>query len=264
MNNKEREIYDKYAYDRTFNYIFLVYMEFERRVNSTQEEYETLKRGECKFDYVSWERRLDITHKRMVKAIKILIQENYIKQRSKGKKGIASIYCLSRFLEEQKKEQKQEQNKEQNKYSNTNGLGDIKEQNREQNEEQKKVQSSKYNNPNIISNNIFIENSKEMMLSKLLFSLMQSNNPKVKQPNFQKWCKDFDYIIRIDKRDIEEVKGLIRWCQSNSFWKTNILSPKKFREKYDMLYLKMIEENKSNIPSKYNIIEFDNREKFYR
>ena len=242
MNNKEREIYDKYAYDKTLNYVFLVYMEFERRVNG-REVYEELKKGECRFDYASWEKRLSITHKRMIKAIKILIKENYIEQRSRGKKGIASIYYLSRFLQEQKKEQKQEQNLEQK-------------------EEQKKVQSSKNN---ISKNNIFIENSNEMELSRLLFSLMQSNNPKVKQPNFQSWSKQFDYILRIDKRQIEDVTMLIRWCQSNSFWKSNILSPNKLREKYDMLYLKMIEESRKNQESNYKIIDFnDTREKYYR
>ena len=261
MNNKEREIYDKYAYDKTLNYVFLVYMEFERRVNG-REVYEELKKGECRFDYASWEKRLSITHKRMIKAIKILIKENYIEQRSRGKKGIASIYYLSRFLQEQKKEQKQEQNLEQKKHSNINSLDYIEEQNLEQKEEQKKVQSSKNN---ISKNNIFIENSNEMELSRLLFSLMQSNNPKVKQPNFQSWSKQFDYILRIDKRQIEDVTMLIRWCQSNSFWKSNILSPNKLREKYDMLYLKMIEESRKNQKSNYKIIDFnDTREKYYR
>ncbi len=265
MNNKEREIYDKYAYDRTFNYIFLIYMEFERRVNSTQKEYETLKRGECRFDYVSWENRLNISHYKMVNAIKILIQEDYIKQINKGKKNIASIYYLSRFDDQQSNQQNKQQNNQQNKYSNINCLDNIEQQNHQQNNQQEIVQSSKYNNPNITSNNIFIENSKEMMLAKLLFSLMQSNNPKVKQPNFQSWSKEFDYILRIDKREIEDVTKLIRWCQSNSFWKSNILSPKKLREKYDMLYLKMIEESRKNQKSNYKIIDFnDTREKYYR
>lgn len=92
--------------------------------------------------------------------------------------------------------------------------------------------------------NLFVENSNEMNLSKLLFSLMQSNNSNVKQPNFQSWSKEFDYILRIDKRDIEEVRRVIEWCQSDSFWKTNILSPKSLRKHYDRLALKMQEDKK--------------------
>ena len=116
-----------------------------------------------------------------------------------------------------------------------------------------------------IKKNIFIENSKEMNLSKLLFSLMQINNPKAKQPNFQNWSKEFDYILRIDNKNIEEVERVIRWCQHDSFWKSNILSPKKLREKYDQLYLKMIEENNKNQSAKYNFLSVSNdRDKYYR
>ena len=116
-----------------------------------------------------------------------------------------------------------------------------------------------------IKKNLFIENSKEMNLSKLLFSLMQINNPKAKQPNFQNWSKEFDYILRIDNKNIEEVERVIRWCQHDSFWKSNILSPKKLREKYDQLYLKMIEENNKNQSAKYNFLSVSNdRDKYYR
>ena len=116
-----------------------------------------------------------------------------------------------------------------------------------------------------IKKNLFIENSKEMNLSKLLFSLMQINNPKAKQPNFQNWSKEFDYILRIDKKNIEEVERVIKWCQHDSFWKSNILSPKKLREKYDQLYLKMIEENNKNQSAKYNFLSVSNdRDKYYR
>ena len=45
----------------------------------------------------------------------------------------------------------------------------------------------------------------------------------------------------------------------------NILSPKKLREKYDQLYLKMIEENNKNQSAKYNFLSVSNdRDKYYR
>lgn len=103
MNKIEREIYDKYAYNKT--HVFLVYEEFERRANNTNEEYEGLKTGECRFDYSSWEKRLNISHKVLINTIKLLVKESYIEQRLKGKKGMQSIYFLTRFSE-QKEEQK--------------------------------------------------------------------------------------------------------------------------------------------------------------
>lgn len=151
MNHVERMVYDKYAYNKS--YVFLVYMEFERRVNSTLEIYKELKTGECNFDYKSWETRLNISHKLLVNSIKILVENDYIRQTYKGKKGTQSRYILTRFLE-----QNLEQNLEQKKPSNTNGSKGT----MEQNSEQKRVHTSIYNNLNIKSNNIYSSSAKEI------------------------------------------------------------------------------------------------------
>ncbi|EPB8188191.1 hypothetical protein ACRTAR_003160 [Clostridium perfringens] len=151
MNHVERMVYDKYAYNKS--YVFLVYMEFERRVNSTLEIYKELKTGECNFDYKSWETRLNISHKLLVNSIKILVENDYIRQTYKGKKGTQSRYILTRFLE-----QNLEQNLEQKKPSNTNGSKGT----MEQNSEQKRVHTSIYNNLNIKSNNIYSSSAEEI------------------------------------------------------------------------------------------------------
>lgn len=151
MNHVERMVYDKYAYNKS--YVFLVYMEFERRVNSTLEIYKELKTGECNFDYKSWENRLNISHKLLVNSIKILVENDYIRQTYKGKKGTQSRYILTRFLE-----QNLEQNLEQKKPSNTNGSKGT----MEQNSEQKRVHTSIYNNLNIKSNNIYSSSAEEI------------------------------------------------------------------------------------------------------
>jgi len=46
-------------------------------------------------------------------------------------------------------------------------------------------------------------------------------------------------MLRIDKREVEEIKQVIRWCQQDEFWRTNILSTSKLREQYDALVVKM-------------------------
>lgn len=85
----------------------------------------------------------------------------------------------------------------------------------------------------------FSNDSIEMEISKHLFSRMRENNPGCKEPNWQTWCKSVDCILRIDKRDKKQVISVIDFCQKDSFWKQNILSTKKFREKYDQLVVKM-------------------------
>jgi hypothetical protein len=40
-----------------------------------------------------------------------------------------------------------------------------------------------------------------------------------------------------DGRTEQEVHGAIEWCQGDEFWRANILSLPKLREKYDQLRL---------------------------
>lgn len=42
-------------------------------------------------------------------------------------------------------------------------------------------------------------------------------------------------LIDRDKRPIDEIGETIRWCQADEFWRSNILSASKLREKYDQL-----------------------------
>ncbi|MDU1075799.1 MAG: helix-turn-helix domain-containing protein [Clostridium sp.] len=155
----EREIRKKYRYSN-LSYVFDVYMECEYRANLTKGEYDGLLPGEFRFDYESWERRLGISKKQLVRAIKELTINNaVIVQTFKGRRGISSKYFLTRF-EEQKKEQNEElkRNLKGTEISLENtefegNEGTEKGTQKEQNEEQKKVHSSRYNNLDIISNN---------------------------------------------------------------------------------------------------------------
>lgn len=323
MNSTERNIYDKYAYDKTFKYIWHVYSEFERRVNSTDNEYEGLKKGECRFDYSSWEKRLDLSHWQMNKAIKTLIKDECIEQRLKGKKGTQSTYFLTRFnleFDQQKNQQNYKQKEQQNKSSNFNGLEEIDKQKEQQKNKQETVQSSIYNNLNIKSNNIYSsleneldtkeiekdlikkinrkyskelikeeleklkdkdiskldllkeleknlkskskvkkdkysEDSKEYKLSILLRDLIlrRDENSRCKNADMQKWSKEIDLLHRKDNRSYEDIEKIIRWCQQDTFWKANILSTHKLREKFDSLYQKAFYENKG-----YNKNNFKN------
>ena len=85
-----------------------------------------------------------------------------------------------------------------------------------------------------------------MNLTKLLFEKI-NNNIKTKTPDFEKWCIHIDLLIRKDKRDIKEIEKVIEFSQTNDFWKSNIRSTKKLREKYETLFLQMQEkQNKKN------------------
>ncbi|MCP4762777.1 MAG: hypothetical protein GY870_13445 [archaeon] len=101
------------------------------------------------------------------------------------------------------------------------------------------------NNKKPKSGNFFPDESVEMKLTKYLFNHMKKNNPKIKEPNFNKWVVEIDRMIRIDKRNPEDIKSIINWCQNDSFWHANILSTVKLRVKYDQMFLKK-NNNKPN------------------
>jgi hypothetical protein len=79
-----------------------------------------------------------------------------------------------------------------------------------------------------------------VLLINKLITLLVLNNPRIKHPrDLSRWNDVMDKIIRIDKRPIEEINKVIEWSQKDDFWKSNILSPQKLREKYDTLFLRM-------------------------
>ena len=82
------------------------------------------------------------------------------------------------------------------------------------------------------------EKTIDMELAEHLFTCILRNNPTAKKPNLQKWAETIDRMIRIDKRDPDDIGYMIDWCQADEFWRSNILSAAKLREQWDQLYLK--------------------------
>lgn len=82
----------------------------------------------------------------------------------------------------------------------------------------------------------------EFELADYLFQAIKGNNPEAKQPNMQTWSNDIRLMIERDKRTPTQIRNMIDWCQSDSFWMTNILSPKKLREKYDQMKVKALKQ----------------------
>lgn len=76
----------------------------------------------------------------------------------------------------------------------------------------------------------------EAPLCHLLADLIVANGGR-RQRIGTKWVDAERLMLRRDQRDPAEAEQLIRWCQANEFWRSNILSMPKFREKYDQLRL---------------------------
>ena len=54
-----------------------------------------------------------------------------------------------------------------------------------------------------------------------------------------KWSRDIRLLATRDGRDIETIDKVIDWCQSSDFWRANILSGAKLRDKFPTLLQQM-------------------------
>lgn len=81
-----------------------------------------------------------------------------------------------------------------------------------------------------------IEPIPDAPLSVLLADLIEANGAS--RPRIgKKWADAERLMLDRDKRDPAQAEKLLRWCQKDEFWRGNILSMPKFREKYDQLLL---------------------------
>ena len=96
---------------------------------------------------------------------------------------------------------------------------------------------------------VFPEDSDAYQAAAYLARQIEKNYPDVTPPtekDKQRWAADFDKCNRINKRSWDDIADVLHFSQKNTFWRKNILSGKKFREKYDRLLIEMTEEAKKN------------------
>ena len=72
---------------------------------------------------------------------------------------------------------------------------------------------------------VFAEDSEAYRLAAYMQETLKANVPTLKEPDLQKWAKDFDVALRNDERMSEPrfVAQVIRWACSDSFWRANTL-----------------------------------------
>ncbi|WP_051291312.1 DUF4373 domain-containing protein [Fictibacillus gelatini] len=91
----------------------------------------------------------------------------------------------------------------------------------------------------------------DMEMAQQLFAKILENNEHAKKPDLEKWANEFRLMRETDHRTEDQIKYLIDWTQSDSFWKTNILSPAKLRKQFDQLVVRVKEQiKKQNKQSK--------------
>ena len=60
------------------------------------------------------------------------------------------------------------------------------------------------------------------------------------EDTLQDWAVHVDRILRLDNVSESDLRAVIEWCQTDDFWKGNILSGSKLRKQYKQLKQKML------------------------
>lgn len=92
-----------------------------------------------------------------------------------------------------------------------------------------------------VKKQVFHEKSEPYMLAQFLEEQIQKHTPEFKadETRRQRWAKDIDLMIRRDSLDPDKIADVIVWAHKSTFWRANILSGKKLREKYLQLSIQM-------------------------
>lgn len=82
-----------------------------------------------------------------------------------------------------------------------------------------------------------------IILTGLLVDRIKANNPNAKVSDINKWRDSIRLMIDSDNYSYEQILKMIEFSQSDEFWKSNILSSKKLREKAGTLVIQMRRES---------------------
>ena len=98
----------------------------------------------------------------------------------------------------------------------------------------------------------------DLAMAKEMFARIQKLNPNHKQPNFEAWANDIRLLGERDGKSYPEIIDLFEWANQDRFWQANILSPRKLREKWDVLVLQRNRQAKprgDNLSMEWNTAE---------
>ena len=104
------------------------------------------------------------------------------------------------------------------------------------------IDSNQHNKKDSKKDKKFSEDSKPYLLAVFLGKRIHKRLPSTEEPQestLQQWADAFDKCNRLDGHPWDEIKYVLKFSQEDPFWQVNIMSGRKFREKYMELLAKM-------------------------
>lgn len=77
----------------------------------------------------------------------------------------------------------------------------------------------------------------DLATARHIFALIKKLDSKRREPDFEKWANEIRLMREVDGREMSEIRAVFEWANTDNFWKTNILSAGKLREKFSTLLI---------------------------
>lgn len=100
-------------------------------------------------------------------------------------------------------------------------------------------------------------NADDLKAAQWIFQLITRISPSAKTPNWSGWANDVRLMREQDNRTHSDICQMFKFANQDSFWKSNILSPAKLREKWTQLEAKRNTQGQGK-PSGRPYLDFDN------
>lgn len=193
----------------------------------------TVERGQVVFGRKAWSERLKISEKKLRRYLELLVAEGMVGQQTTSRYSMITVLNYD-----------QHQDKGQPRASQGPAEGQPRATSKPLNNITIKQQPPK-------SVNKFTD--KDMEIAKNIHFHILEVTPKAKEPNFNSWANDVRLMREQDSHTHEEIEKVFIFANKSHFWKTNILSTSKLREKFPTLHAKMIsgERNANSQQSGY-------------
>lgn len=92
----------------------------------------------------------------------------------------------------------------------------------------------------------FAFSDSHMKFAKYMHQKILEIMPRAKEPNFEKWAHEVRLAEKALDVSLTDLWNVFIWANADGFWKTNILSPSKLRDKFPQLEVKRNEAGKPN------------------
>ncbi len=180
------------------------------------------------------------------KYLKALEKLQYITINSNNKMTIVTIVNWGKYQSDTFEKEQQSNNKVTTKEQQSNNKVTTKEQQSNNKVTHTRIIKNDKNDKNINNNRRkrYADDSTEVRVATQLVEILVEKKPDTKLPNIQTWAHDVDKLIRLDKKTPEQIVWLFRWAQNDDFWIANMRSPRKLRDKWDMLQLQATNKSK--------------------